>query len=158
MRLAPCELPRSWPIRNRSSSSVLPRRRARAQAAAVPMAPPPTTTASHRSRTTDRVVGIAPMLGGRGSAREGATVAKIGFLGTGSMGRPMAGRLVGAGHDVTVWNRTRERTEPLARAGAAVAGSPAEAAQGAGFVVTMLTDGAAVEEVLFREDGAVAGM
>ncbi len=85
-------------------------------------------------------------------------MAKIGFLGTGSMGRPMAGRLVDAGHDVTVWNRTRERTEPLARAGAAVAGSPAEAAQGAEFVVTMLTDGAAVEDVLFREDGAVAGM
>jgi 3-hydroxyisobutyrate dehydrogenase-like beta-hydroxyacid dehydrogenase len=85
-------------------------------------------------------------------------VAKIGFLGTGSMGRPMATRLLEAGHDVTVWNRTPERAEPLTRYGAAVAGSPAEAAQGSEFVVTMLADGPAVEDVLFREDGVVAGM
>ena len=95
---------------------------------------------------------------GRAPEDEGATVAKIGFLGTGSMGRPMAGRLVDAGHDLTVWNRTRERARPLEQRGAAVADSPAQAARGAEFVFTMLSDEAAVRDVLFGEDGASAGM
>ncbi len=85
-------------------------------------------------------------------------MAKIGFLGTGSMGRPMAARLLGAGHDVTVWNRTPERARPLEQAGATVAGTPAEAARGAEFVFTMLADGAAVDDVLFGQDGAAAVM
>jgi 3-hydroxyisobutyrate dehydrogenase len=88
----------------------------------------------------------------------GAKVAKIGFLGIGSMGRPMATRLLKAGHDVTVWNRTAERARPLEEAGADVAGSPAQAARGAEFVITMLTDGPALMDVLFRGDGAVTAM
>lgn len=80
-------------------------------------------------------------------------MAKIGFLGLGEMGTPMASRLLNAGHDVVVWNRTAERTEPLAQAGAAVASSPANAAAGADFVITMLATPEAVEQVLFGTDG-----
>jgi len=57
-------------------------------------------------------------------------MAKIGFLGIGEMGTPMASRLLKAGHDVVVWNRGVERTAPLAKEGAAVAASPAKAAAG----------------------------
>jgi 3-hydroxyisobutyrate dehydrogenase len=71
---------------------------------------------------------------------------RVAVLGTGIMGAPMARRLTEAGHDVTVWNRTRGRAEGL---GAAVAGSPAEAVEGAEVVVTMLADGRAVEETMF---------
>ncbi|MEU8803965.1 NAD(P)-dependent oxidoreductase [Spirillospora sp. NPDC048819] len=65
----------------------------------------------------------------------------VALLGTGIMGAAMARRLLGDGHRVTVWNRTRSRAEPLAGDGAAVAGSPAEAAAGAEVVITMLDDG-----------------
>ena len=58
-------------------------------------------------------------------------MAKIAVLGLGQMGTPMAIRLLGAGHNLTVWNRTAERTAPLVERGAASASSPAEAAAGA---------------------------
>ena len=80
-------------------------------------------------------------------------MAKIGFLGLGEMGTPMATRLLRAGHDMTVWNRSAERTVPLAKEGAAVASSPAETADGAGFVITMLATPEALEQVLFGSDG-----
>jgi 3-hydroxyisobutyrate dehydrogenase len=73
---------------------------------------------------------------------------KIGFLGTGIMGAPMARRLAQAGHDVTAWNRSPEKAEPLAAHGASVAATPTEAVAGADVIVTMLTDGEAVEEVM----------
>lgn len=68
----------------------------------------------------------------------------VAVLGTGLMGAPMARNLLRAGLSVTVWNRTREKAEPLAADGAVVAGSPAEAVEGAGVIVTMLSDGDAV--------------
>jgi 3-hydroxyisobutyrate dehydrogenase len=67
---------------------------------------------------------------------------RIAFLGTGLMGRPMARNLAAAGHDVTAWNRTREKCEGL---GATVADTPAEAADGAEVLITMLVDGPAIE-------------
>ena len=73
---------------------------------------------------------------------------RIAFLGTGIMGAPMARHLAQAGHDVTVWNRTSEKAEPLVEHGAAVAGSPEEAVDGAEVIVTMLTDTGAVEDVM----------
>lgn len=82
----------------------------------------------------------------------------IAFLGLGHMGTPMAQRLVEAGRDVVVWNRTRERAGPLAAAGAQVADTPAAAATGAELVITMLSDPPAVESVLFGPDGATARM
>ncbi|MFD5317823.1 NAD(P)-dependent oxidoreductase [Streptomyces sp. NPDC127098] len=68
---------------------------------------------------------------------------RVAVLGTGIMGAPMARNLCRAGHDVRVWNRTGSKAEPLAADGATVAGSPAEAVEGAGVVLTMLHDGAA---------------
>ena len=80
-------------------------------------------------------------------------MAKIGFLGLGEMGTPMAGRLLHAGHGVVVWNRSAERTAPLAKEGAAVAASPAKAAAGADVVITMLATPEALEQVLFGNAG-----
>lgn len=78
---------------------------------------------------------------------------RIGFLGTGTMGTPMALRLIAAGHELAVWNRSEGRTEPLIREGAIAAGTPAEAELGADAVITMLFDDAAHEEVLFGANG-----
>ena len=72
----------------------------------------------------------------------------VAFCGLGRMGVPMAARLLGAGHDLRVWNRTAGKAGPLVDAGAVEAASPAEAAAGADVVVTMLADPAAVEEVV----------
>jgi 3-hydroxyisobutyrate dehydrogenase-like beta-hydroxyacid dehydrogenase len=85
-------------------------------------------------------------------------MAKIAFLGLGEMGTPMATRLRRAGHDVTVWNRSAERTVPLANEGAAVASSPAKAAAGADFVITMLATPEAFEQVLFGSEGLATAL
>jgi 3-hydroxyisobutyrate dehydrogenase-like beta-hydroxyacid dehydrogenase len=82
----------------------------------------------------------------------------IAFLGLGHMGTPMAHRLVAAGHEVTVWNRTFERTAPLVEAGARAAPTPAEAVAGAEVVITMLADPAAVDSVLFGQSGAAPAL
>jgi 3-hydroxyisobutyrate dehydrogenase len=71
----------------------------------------------------------------------------VAVLGTGIMGAPMARNLAKAGLEVRAWNRTREKAEPLASDGIAVADSPAEAVGGADALVTMLADGDAVKEV-----------
>jgi 2-hydroxy-3-oxopropionate reductase len=81
----------------------------------------------------------------------------IAFLGTGLMGRPMAGRLLGAGVPLTVWNRTRAKSEPLLDLGAKWAESPTQAVARANVVVTMLTDGRAGQAVLF-DSGATDAM
>jgi 3-hydroxyisobutyrate dehydrogenase-like beta-hydroxyacid dehydrogenase len=83
---------------------------------------------------------------------------RLAWLGLGQMGVPMAKRLVSAGHDVTVWNRTASKTESLVEAGAAAAGTPAEAVEGADVVITMLTGPDAVRDVLFGDAGAAHGM
>jgi 3-hydroxyisobutyrate dehydrogenase len=79
----------------------------------------------------------------------------IAFLGTGIMGAPMARRLAQAGHAVTVWNRTLDKAEPLAEHGVRVAQTPAEAVAGAEVVVTMVTDGAAVQDVMEQAGDAL---
>jgi 3-hydroxyisobutyrate dehydrogenase len=70
----------------------------------------------------------------------------VAFLGTGIMGFPMARNLAAAGFDVRAWNRTRFKAEPLAEHGVTVAGAPAETAEGADVLVTMLADADAVAE------------
>lgn len=80
----------------------------------------------------------------------------IAFLGTGLMGAPMVRRLLGAGHEVTVWNRAPDKARALAADGARVAASPAEAVRDADAVFTMLSDGAAVADVLFAQGAADA--
>jgi 2-hydroxy-3-oxopropionate reductase len=73
---------------------------------------------------------------------------KIGFIGLGIMGRPMALNLVKGGHQVTVWARRAESMRPLLEAGAKGAGNPAEAAQGNELVISMVADAPDVAEVM----------
>lgn len=82
---------------------------------------------------------------------------RIGFVGLGKIGAGMAANLVAAGHEVTVYNRTRQRAEPLAQRGAKIADRPADLAD-VEAIVTMLADDQAVEEVVFGKDGLLATM
>ena len=79
----------------------------------------------------------------------------LGFIGLGIMGTPMALNLVQAGFNVTVYNRTRSKADPLERAGARVAASPAEAARDAEVIVTIVSDTAAMEEVVCGKGGVL---
>jgi 3-hydroxyisobutyrate dehydrogenase-like beta-hydroxyacid dehydrogenase len=88
----------------------------------------------------------------------GTEMSKIAFLGLGQMGTPMATRLLDAGHDLVVWNRTPGRAGPLLERGAGVASSALEAAAGVEFAITMLATPQAVEDVLFGTDGLVQGL
>ncbi|HEV7663715.1 MAG TPA: NAD(P)-dependent oxidoreductase [Chloroflexota bacterium] len=81
----------------------------------------------------------------------------LGFIGLGAMGSRIARRLLDAGYPLTVYNRTPDKTHPLADAGARVSDSPALLAQQSDIVLTMLSDDAAVEAVLFSADGVLAG-
>ena len=83
----------------------------------------------------------------------GNSKAKIGVIGLGLMGRPMAMNLVKAGHAVTVWNRTPSRADELVNAGATLAKSPRDAAAAADVLITMVSDPPALEEVLWGADG-----
>jgi 3-hydroxyisobutyrate dehydrogenase len=79
----------------------------------------------------------------------------VAVLGTGIMGAPMARNLLAAGFPVRAWNRTADKAAPLAEAGAVVAASPAEAAQGAQVVLTMLSDAdAVIDSAVDALDGA----
>ncbi len=80
---------------------------------------------------------------------------KIGFIGLGIMGRPMALNLIKGGHTVTVWARRAESMQPLLEAGAIAAASPAEAARGNSLVISMVADAPDVREVMLGEQGVV---
>ncbi len=73
---------------------------------------------------------------------------KVAFFGAGNMGEPMARNLLRAGHEVTVYNRTREKVAPLATAGARIADSPAAAAKGVDAAITMLANDQAVRDIM----------
>ena len=77
---------------------------------------------------------------------------RVGFIGLGNMGLPIARNLLQAGHELTVYNRTRTKAEALASAGAKVASSPAEASTGE-VVMTMLADDQAVEQTTLGDEG-----
>jgi len=81
---------------------------------------------------------------------------KVGFIGLGNMGSTIARNLIKAGHDLTVYNRTRSRAEAFASLGASVAETPAEAAFDADALITMLADDRAVEDVIFSPGNAIA--
>ena len=84
---------------------------------------------------------------------------RVAFVGLGIMGAPMAANLIGAGFEVTVYTRTREKAERFASEhGAAAASTPAEAADGAGAFVSIVPDAPQVEEVLFGDGGAAAAL
>ena len=82
---------------------------------------------------------------------------KIGFIGMGIMGKPMALNLLKAGYDVTVSNRSMAKCEPVVAAGAK-AGSYIEVAESCDVVITMLPNGPQVKEVMLGEDGVAAHM
>lgn len=82
---------------------------------------------------------------------------EIAFIGLGVMGAPMAKRLVAAGHRLSVYNRTASRCAPLVAAGAQQALTAADAARGKAVIITMVTDGPDVEDVLLGPEGAVRG-
>ncbi len=82
-------------------------------------------------------------------------MAKVAVVGLGEMGSRIARRLLDAGHELTVWNRTAAKAEAL---GAPAADSPAEAATGAEVVITMVTDPPALHEVTEGPEGVIAGI
>jgi 3-hydroxyisobutyrate dehydrogenase-like beta-hydroxyacid dehydrogenase len=82
---------------------------------------------------------------------------KVAFVGIGKMGLPMAGNVLRAGHDLTVFNRTLERCDPLRGDGATVAASAAEAVRDAEVLVTMLADPAAVESQVLADEAVLSG-
>ena len=82
----------------------------------------------------------------------------VAFIGAGLMGAPMMRRLLAAGFDLTVWNRTPAKIEPLIAAGARAAASPSEAAEGADLICTCVTDAAALETVIFGAGGVASAL
>jgi 3-hydroxyisobutyrate dehydrogenase len=80
----------------------------------------------------------------------------VAVLGTGIMGAAMARNLLKVGMEVRAWNRSREKAKPLAEDGATVADSPAEAAEGADFLLTMLADADTIADVV--DDGVLSAL
>ena len=83
---------------------------------------------------------------------------RVGFVGLGTMGRPMAGHILRAGFPLTVNNRTHHKTEALAQAGASVAVSPAEVARNSEVIIIMVSDTPDVEEVVMGPQGIMVGL
>jgi len=82
---------------------------------------------------------------------------KVGFIGLGNMGSPMAENLLKAGHEVTVYNRTPSKAEALVKRGARYAARVGDACRG-DAVMTMLADDAAVESIVFGDEGVLRNL
>jgi 3-hydroxyisobutyrate dehydrogenase len=85
------------------------------------------------------------------------TITRVGFIGLGIMGAPMAANLLRAGFDVTVWNRSPSRTAPLLEAGANGADSPADVAAASEVTLSCVTNSGDVEEVALGPGGVIEG-
>lgn len=83
---------------------------------------------------------------------------KVGFIGIGRMGRPMAARLLAAGYPLTVYNRTQAKTEALVAQGAKAAATPQQVVEASEIIFSMLSDDQAVEDVYFNQAGVLAGL
>ncbi|MDU9004515.1 NAD(P)-dependent oxidoreductase [Sedimentitalea todarodis] len=81
----------------------------------------------------------------------------LGYIGTGLMGLPMSARLLAAGFDLTVWNRTATKAKPLVDVGAAMGENPADVASKSDVVFLCLTDTKAVQEAVFGDNGVASG-
>src|SRR5207237_8755852 len=112
----------------------------------------PATARSRGRRCATISIASRPMSSG------GLRMAELGYVGLGVMGSAITRRLLDAGHAVTVWNRTREKAEPLLDAGAAWAESPRAVAERSDTVFTMVTNTAAVRAVTEGADGILAGL
>src|SRR6266481_3087788 len=86
----------------------------------------------------------------------GPQAEKLGYLGLGMMGFPMAHRLLNAGHDVAVWNRSAGKAAALVEAGATLEAHPGEVAAATSILFICVTDASAVEEIVFGRDGLAA--
>ncbi|MCK5738806.1 NAD(P)-binding domain-containing protein, partial [bacterium] len=84
-------------------------------------------------------------------------MAKIGFIGLGIMGLPMARNLLKAGHSVVAYNRTRAKAEALAADGGKIADTPRQVAENTNIIITIVTDTPDVEAVIFGPEGVAAG-
>ncbi len=84
-------------------------------------------------------------------------VTRVGFIGLGIMGQPMALNVLRAGYPLTVWNRTPEKAEPLLVEGATWADSPAEVARASEIIITIVSDTPDVEEVILGPQGIIHG-
>src|SRR5688572_18730280 len=82
---------------------------------------------------------------------------KLGFIGIGLMGRPMTLRLLAAGYEVSVWNRSRDKLAAVVEKGARQADTPAAVVRAAEIVMLCVTDQHAAEEVLFGKQGIAEG-
>ncbi|MDQ0087274.1 3-hydroxyisobutyrate dehydrogenase [Paenibacillus anaericanus] len=83
---------------------------------------------------------------------------KIGFIGLGTMGAPMAANLLKQGYEVIVYNRTSAKSEALAEQGATIATTPRDAANAVDTVITMVSDDASIAAVYEGKDGLLAGL
>ena len=81
---------------------------------------------------------------------------RIGWIGMGRMGYPMAERLLKAGYDVSIWNRTRSKAEPLAKSGGKIVDKPSDLS-GLDVVFSIVAEGKDVEAVYFGKDGVLSG-
>jgi 3-hydroxyisobutyrate dehydrogenase-like beta-hydroxyacid dehydrogenase len=90
------------------------------------------------------------------SSEEVTKKPNIGFIGLGHMGSHMAMRLLDAGYNLTVYDRTREKTQPFKERGAAVAQTPREVAAGSEVTMSCVTDDMALDEVMFGNEGALS--
>src|SRR5690242_4517200 len=86
------------------------------------------------------------------------SVAELGYIGLGVMGGGVARRLLDAGHEVTGWNRTKSKAQPLLEAGMRWGESPRDVAERSEIVFTMVTNTAAVQAVTDGPDGILAGL
>lgn len=83
---------------------------------------------------------------------------RIGFIGLGIMGKPMALNLITAGHSLTVYNRTRIKTDILQQAGAKLASSPKQVAQNSDVIITIVSDSPDVQEIMLGQEGILKGI
>lgn len=83
---------------------------------------------------------------------------KVGFIGLGDMGQAIVPRLLAAGHQVTGWNRSKEKGEPLFKLGMSWANSPRELAAGSEVVISIVTDSEAVKSIALGENGIIHGL
>src|SRR5215210_7444127 len=91
------------------------------------------------------------------SHRDSASGPRLGFIGLGAMGGRMARRLLDAGYDLTVHDRTRESARLLEQSGAKFASTPGQVAKAVDVVLSSLPDDAALDEVMFGLEGVLAG-
>src|ERR1700746_3486985 len=101
---------------------------------------------------------IAPAKFKEASLESSANTKKIGLIGLGLMGRPMGMNLIKAGYSLTVWNRTASRADELVAAGAKLEKSPQEVASASDFLLTMVSDPSALDEVLWGPNGAMPAL